>query len=145
MKVEVRESEFDPWQEVMTYQEEELQQRGKFGANAIFVGTMRGVNEGDEVTSMQLDYYPGMTQKHLQRIAQRALDEFEILDVMVLHRVGQVFPGDPIVCVAAWSVHRGAAYEANRFIMEDLKSKAPFWKKEKSEKKERWVEKNTPG
>lgn len=144
MKIEIRESDFDPWQEVKTYQEENLQ-RGKFGAAAIFIGTMRDMNEGDEVIAMQLDHYSEMTQKHLQQIAQHALDEFEIFDALILHRVGRVLPGDPIVCVAAWSAHRGAAYAANRFIMEDLKSRAPFWKKESLRGEERWVEKNTSG
>lgn len=143
MKIEIRESTFSPWQEVQAYQDEKLRKSGKFGATAIFIGTMRDVNEGDEVAAMQLDYYPGMTQKHLQQIAQSALEEFEIFDVLVLHRVGRVFPGEPIVCIAVWSAHRDAAYRANRFIMEDLKSKAPFWKKESLREKERWVERNT--
>ena len=144
MKVEIRESHFEPWQDAQAYQ----QQRavlGKYGATSMFVGTMRDKNQGDEVTSMQLEHYPEMTQKHLEQIAQHALDNFEILDVMMLHRVGQVLPGDPIVCVVVWSEHRAAAYDANRFIMEDLKSKTPIWKKEKLKGEQRWVEKNTPG
>ncbi len=143
MKIEIRKSTFDPWKEVQAYQDEELRKSGKFGATAIFIGTMRDMNEGNEVTAMRLDYYPEMAQKHLQQIVQSALQEFEVFDALVLHRIGQVFPGDPIVCVAVWSVHRDAAYQANRFIMEDLKSKAPFWKKESLRTRKRWVEKNT--
>lgn len=143
MKVEIREKMFNPWQEVTAYQEEHLGQKGKYGATTMFVGTMRDMNDGDEVSEMHLEHYPEMTLKHLEQIAQKALKKFEILDVLILHRVGQVFPNDPIVSVVVWSAHRAAAYEANRFIMEDLKSKAPFWKKENLKEQERWVEKNT--
>ena len=139
MKVEILDSIFDPWQEVKNYQERHLNKPGKFGATAIFVGTMRDFNAGDEVRSMYLEHYPEMTQKHLRQIAQEAADRWEILDVLLLHRTGQVFPNDPIVCVAVWSAHRAAAYEANRFIMEDLKSKTPIWKKEHLKIQERWV------
>ncbi len=143
MKVEIREKMFDPWHEALAHQEQHLGQQGKYGATTMFVGTMRDMNDGDEVSEMHLEHYPEMTQKHLEQIAQKALKKFEILDVLILHRVGQVFPNDPIVCVVVWSAHRAAAYEANRFIMEDLKSKAPFWKKENLKEQERWVEKNT--
>ena len=119
---------------------------GKHGAMTLFVGTMRDFNENDNVSSMTLEHYPEMTYKHLEKIAADALNNFDVLDVLVLHRVGEIFPNDPIVCVAVWSEHRAAAYDANRFIMEDLKAKAPFWKKETLEaENERWVEKNTPG
>ena len=145
MKVEIRDTMFNPWQEATAYQEQQLGQQGKYGATTMFVGTMRDMNEGNKVTTMYLEHYPDMTQKHLEEIAQSALNKFEILDVIILHRVGQVSPNDPIVCVVVWSAHRAAAYEANRFIMEDLKSKAPFWKKESLAEQERWVKKNTPG
>lgn len=145
MKVELLESTYDPWQEVKSYQAEKVEQRGKYGATTVFVGTMRDMNEGDEVSAMQLDHYPEMTKKHLEKLATNALDKFDILDVLILHRVGKVVPNDPIVCVAVWSEHRAAAYDANRYIMEDLKSKAPIWKKETLKKVERWVEKNTSG
>lgn len=144
MKVEIRDSQFDPWQEAKSYQDQ-LANKGKYGATTMFVGTMRDINEGDEVISMHLEHYSEMTKKHLEQIAQNTLDKFEILDVLILHRVGQVLPNDPIVCVVVWSAHRAAAYEANRFIMEDLKSNAPIWKKESLKEEQRWVEKNTPG
>ncbi len=148
MKVEIFDKSYDPWQEAQRYQKNYLEE-GKFGAMALFIGTMRDLNEGDGVASMTLEHYPEMTQKHLEKIAKDAMDKFDVLDVMLMHRVGQVFPSDPIVCVAVWSVHRATAYDANRFVIEDLKAKAPFWKKEilegEQENSMRWVEKNTPG
>ena len=144
MKVEIREKMFNPWTEVQSYQEQ-LGIRGKFGATTMFVGTMRDTNEGEEIMSMRLEHYPEMTLRHLEQIAQDALNKYEILDILILHRVGQVLPNDPIVCVAVWSEHRGAAYNANRYIMEDLKYNAPFWKKETLNDKDQWVKKNTPG
>lgn len=147
MKVEIYNKPYDPWQEAKGYQDDRLD-AGKYGAMALFIGTMRDLNEGDIVTSMTLEHYPAMTQKHMERIVKDVMDKFDLLDVMLMHRVGEVFPSDPIVCVAVWSEHRAAAYDANRFIMEDLKSKAAFWKKEtlvgKQNAKVRWVEKNTP-
>jgi len=94
---------------------------------------------------MHLEHYPGMTEAHLGQIAEAAMQRWEIQDVLLVHRTGEVAPNDPIVLVAVWSAHRAAAYEANRFIMEDLKSRAPFWKKETLEAGDRWVESNTPG
>ena len=143
MKVEIRETMFDPWQETQAYQMKHLGLSGKIGATVMFIGTMRDINNGDEVDSMHLEHYPEMTQKHLEQIAQEALQQFEIKDVLILHRIGEISPNDPIVCVTVWSAHRAAAYDANRFIMEDLKSIAPFWKKEFLKENERWVEKNT--
>jgi molybdopterin synthase catalytic subunit len=144
MKVEVRAEGFDPWMEVSRYQSETLR-RGSHGALTTFVGTMRDFNEGTEVQSMFLEHYPGMTEDYLQRISEEALERWEILDVLLIHRVGEVSPGDPIVLVAVWSAHRAAAFEACRFLIEDLKTRAPFWKKETLEGGARWVEKNTAG
>ncbi len=147
MKVEILNKVYDPWQKARLYQDEHLK-KGKYGAMTLFIGTMRDINEGDDVTSMTLEHYPEMTQKHLEQIAEDAIKKFDVIDVLLMHRVGKVFPNDPIVCVAVWSAHRAAAYDANRFIMEDLKVKAPFWKKETivndDETKQRWVEKNSP-
>ena len=139
MKIEVRDTAFDPWREVRDYQEQCLKKPGKFGATAVFVGTMRDFNAGEAVDTMHLEHYPEMTQKHLQQIAQEAARRWELLGVLLLHRTGQVFPNDPIVCVATWSAHRAAAYAANRFIMEDLKSKSPIWKKEHLPGRQRWL------
>jgi molybdopterin synthase catalytic subunit len=145
MKIDIRTAPFDPWQEVAQYQQGAPDRAGKYGATAVFVGTMRDFNERERVAAMTLEYYPSMTQKHLQRIATQALVHWDLLDVLIIHRTGEILPNDPIVLVAVWSAHRAAAYDANRFIMEDLKSKAPFWKKEVLPEGGRWVERNTPG
>ena len=143
MTVAVRDQAFDPWRELADY--EARQTAGAYGATAVFVGHMRDFNEGDEVRGMTLEHYPGMTERHLQAICDRAAGKWDLLDTLVVHRVGDLAPGDPIVLVAVWSAHRKDAFEASRFIMEDLKSEAPFWKKERTEAGDRWVEKNTPG
>lgn len=136
---------FDPWRELATYQEQHLTS-GHFGATATFVGTMRDFNEGDEVTGMTLQHYPGMTEAQLQLIVNEAHVKWPLDDVLIVHRVGVIEPGDPIVLVACWSAHRAAAFDACRHLMEALKSRAPFWKKETLEDQSyRWVEKNTDG
>ena len=144
MKIEIRTDAFDPWFEVQSYQDE-LEIQGKYGATALFVGTMRDFNEGDAVRAMTLEHYPGMTEKYLEQISAQAAERWDILDSLILHRVGPLYPNDPIVLVAVWSAHRGAAFDAARYLMEELKSKAPFWKKESLEDGARWVEANTPG
>ncbi|PCI70244.1 MAG: molybdopterin converting factor [Piscirickettsiaceae bacterium] len=141
---------FDPWHELSTFQLE-MRRDGEFGACANFIGTMRDMNDGDLVSGMELEHYPGMTEKHLDKIVQDAKEQWDLLETLVIHRVGKLLPNDPIVLVAVWSAHRKDAFEASRFIMEDLKSKAPFWKKEsvsgsgQQAEKNRWVEKNTSG
>lgn len=144
MKIEIFATEFDPWHWAKAYQEE-INLTGKFGATTVFIGTMRDMNEGDHVESMWLEHYAGMTEKHLEKIANQAIAHYGLHDVAIAHRIGEIKPNDSIVCVVVWSSHRKEAYEANRMIMEDLKSQAPFWKKEQIEKGDRWVEKNTPG
>lgn len=145
MKIELFSEPFDPWQWVKAYQDEQAQLHHNFGATTVFIGTMRDFNEGDDVQSMHLEHYPGMTEKSLETIMQDASTEWDLLDICIAHRIGTVYPGDPIVCVAVWSAHRKEAYEANRLIMEKLKSTAPFWKKEQLNEEARWVEKNTKG
>ncbi len=140
MKVEIRERAFDPWTEVAAFQAS----LASFGATAVFTGTMRDISGSAKVNRMMLEHYPGMTEKHLNDICRRAGERWDIIDALLIHRVGDIYPGDPIVLVAVWAAHRKDSYEANRFIMEDLKSKAPFWKKEILDEGERWVEKNTP-
>jgi molybdopterin synthase catalytic subunit len=143
MAIGIIDGPFDPWQRLADYQRQLPQ--GQYGATAVFVGTMRDFNEGDDVDSMLLEHYPGMTEKYLQQICEKAAERWSILDSLVLHRVGPIQPNDPIVLVAVWSVHRVDAYEANRFLMDELKSRAPFWKKESTLDGGRWVEHNTPG
>jgi molybdopterin synthase catalytic subunit len=117
----------------------------QYGATAIFIGTMRDFNEGEAVRGMTLEHYPRMTERHLQRIVEQACADWSLLDALVIHRVGELQPNDPIVLVAVWSAHRAAAFAACQFIMEELKSKAPFWKREDTVAGSRWVEHNTPG
>lgn len=144
MKIEVIEGIFDPYEELKKYQQA-MGQRGQYGAAASFIGTMRDFNEGARIERMTLEHYPGMTEKHLREICNTAGKKWVLLDVLVIHRVGPIEVGEPIVLVAVWSAHRGDAFDACRFIMEDLKHSAPFWKKEKLQNGERWVEKNTDG
>ncbi len=144
MRIEVVESAFDPLQEVATHQASLPD--GRFGAMAMFVGTMREFNEGDAVTSMTLEHYPEMTQQHLTGLARGLCDTHELTDLLMVHRVGEIHPGESIVLVAVWSEHRAAAFEACESMVEDLKSRAPFWKKEQLVAGDsRWVEHNTAG
>ncbi len=144
MTVILCESEFSPYAEVDAYQQQAMQEKaGEFGATSVFVGTMRDLNLGDEVTQMALEYYPGMTERRLEQIVAEAQSRWNLLDVLVIHRVGEIKPGDTIVLIAVWTQHRGAAFEACRHIIEELKHTAPFWKKETIKDGERWVESNT--
>ena len=110
------------------------------GAIASFVGLARDLNEGCGVAAMTLEHYPGMTEKALTALVEEARSRWTLLDVTVIHRVGRMLPGDPIVLVAVASQHRGEAFAACEFIMDYLKTRAPFWKKEETPEGERWVE-----
>ncbi len=146
MRISITSDPIEPWTLLHEFEQQSHLQQGKFGATAVFIGTMRDINEQQQVSSMTLEHYPGMTEKFLQTLADEALQKWQLQDVLIVHRVGQVAPADTIVVVAVWSAHRAHAYEANRHIMEALKSRAPFWKKEQLANGElRWVEKNTPG
>jgi molybdopterin synthase catalytic subunit len=140
-------AEFKPYQELEAYQVQQKNKlAGKQGAANIFVGTMRDFNAGEEVQGMTLEHYPVMTEKQLEKIVSEAKEQWSLLDTLVIHRVGDVFPDDVLVLVVVWSVHRGAAFDACRFIMEALKSRAPFWKQEiLKDGSRRWVDKNTDG
>lgn len=145
MAIKITTEDFNPWQEVQDYQAA-ANMAGKFGATCVFIGTMRDFNEGDEVQGMTLEHYPGMTEKQLASILDEACTEWAVLDILVIHKVGDIFPNQPIVLVAVWTTHRGDAFDACRYIMEALKSKAPFWKKELlSTEKSRWVDNNSDG
>lgn len=142
MLIEIKDYAFEPYQRLQDYQKE-AGFAGKFGATAIFVGSMREFNQGDDVAGMLLEHYPGMTEKYLNKISEEAANKWDILDSLIVHRVGEMLPNDPIVLVAVWSAHRAAAFDASRYLMEELKSRAPFWKKESLASNDRWVEKNT--
>ena len=144
MAVRVRDVAFDPRAEEREHAAS--LPVGAFGATASFVGTMRDVNEGDGVSAMVLEHYPGMTERELDAIVAEARARWDIVDALVVHRVGEILPGEPIVLTAVWSAHRAAAFDACRFLMEALKSRAPFWKEETlATGGSRWVERNTPG
>ena len=104
--------------------------RKDVGATAVFIGTLRDLNEGLAVTDLTLEHYPGMTESMLHDILAQAQRKFDILDAMVIHRVGKIRLAEDIVMVAVQSAHRGAAFAACEFIMDFLKTQAPFWKKE---------------
>jgi molybdopterin synthase catalytic subunit len=112
----------------------------RVGAVASFVGIVRDVNDDARVQSLTLEHYPGMTEKALEAIVGEAHARFDIYDVLVVHRVGTLQPTDPIVLVVVTSAHRGDAFDACRFVMDYLKTRAPFWKKERTPEGERWVE-----
>ena len=144
MRVEIRPRPFAPWQEVSRYQQSCLAP-GSFGACAAFVGTMRDFSQGEQVDGMALEHYAGMTERQLTRLTDEAVRRHRLIDALLLHRIGDLRPNDPIVLVAAWSAHRDEAFKGCREIMEALKTRATFWKKETLPGGERWVEKNTPG
>jgi molybdopterin synthase catalytic subunit len=112
----------------------------KIGAIASFIGLVRDVNDGDSIRGMTLEHYPGMTEKALERIVAEAMSRWDVIDVLVVHRVGQLMPLDQIVLVVVTGAHRGAAFAACEFVMDYLKTQAPFWKKEHMPGGDRWVE-----
>jgi len=112
----------------------------KIGAVASFIGVCRDVNDGDAVTKMTLEHYPGMTEKALEKIVAEAKARWDLMEVLVVHRVGELKPTDQIVLVVVTGAHRGEAFAACGFIMDYLKTRAPFWKKEETPQGARWVE-----
>lgn len=110
------------------------------GAVVNFVGLVRDRNDGQQVRTMELEHYPGMTEKSLQMIAEQARQRWNLIDGLIIHRVGLLQPLDQIVMVAAASAHRGDAFAACEFMMDYLKTEAPFWKKESTPEGERWVD-----
>ena len=134
--VRVQEADFDISAEVAALRA----QNPKVGAVACFVGTVRDLNEGSAVQTMELEHYPGMTEKSLEAIARHARERWPGSDVLIVHRVGRLKPLDQIVLVATTAMHRAEAFESCAFVMDYLKTQAPFWKKEKTEAGERWVD-----
>lgn len=139
MRVAVRGEPFDPFAEITAYLKAHPEHAGKYGASAIFIGTLRDLNEGREVADMTLEHYPGMTDRYLERIAREAEQRWEIVDGLVIHRYGRLTLSEPIVLVAIWSAHRHNAFEACRYIIDILKTKAPFWKQERTDQGLHWV------
>jgi len=117
-----------------------LAERDEDGAVVTFTGKVRNHNLGDSVRALTLEHYPGMTEKTLADIVQQARDGWPLGRVTVVHRIGELWPGDEIVFVGVTSVHRGSAFAAGEYIMDYLKTRAPFWKREATEEGDRWVE-----
>ena len=110
------------------------------GAVCSFVGTVRDRSEGSGVSAMELEHYPGMTERAIEAMVDSAFKRFDIRGVRVIHRVGLLQPGDQIVLVAVTSAHRGQSYQACEYLMDYLKTQAPFWKKETTPEGARWVD-----
>ena len=139
MTVRVQTADFDAGTELS-----ELRlKRPDTGAVVSFVGQVRDLNEGDNVSSLTLEHYPTMTEKALETIIEKAKSNWDIFDALVIHRVGTLRPTEQIVLVAVTSAHRGEAFKACEFIMDYLKTEAPFWKKEQGAFGERWIEAKT--
>ena len=136
MAVRVQEADFDIGAEIAALR------RGDpaIGAIASFIGLVRDRNDGDAVSGMTLEHYPGMTEKALTGIVAEAKKRWDIIDALVIHRVGELKPLDQIVLVVVTGAHRSAAFDACEFIMDYLKTQAPFWKKEQTTQGARWVE-----
>jgi molybdopterin synthase catalytic subunit len=136
MPVRVQTGDFDIGEEIARLR---VGDRG-VGAIASFIGTVRDVNDATTITGLTLEHYPGMTEAALDEIVAEARQRFDIRDALVVHRVGALAPGDQIVLVVVTGAHRGAAFDACEFVMDWLKTRAPFWKKERLPDGERWVE-----
>ncbi len=126
MSVRVQSADFDISAEIAALTGE----RTDIGAIVTFTGTVRGTAGNAPITSMTLEHYPGMTEAELARVESEALERWPLTGSLIVHRVGELFPGDNIVLVITASAHRHAAFEAAEFLMDYLKSRAPFWKKE---------------
>ena len=110
------------------------------GALASFVGTVRDLNDGDAVAELELEHYPGMTEKSLRGMAEEAARRWPLQGAVIIHRVGRLLPGEQIVLVVCASAHRQAALDACAFLMDYLKTRAPFWKREQTPAGARWVD-----
>lgn len=132
--IRVQEESFDPYAELERF----TKKRPNVGAVASFVGLVR--DEGDKVDALILDHYPGFTEKEIKRIETEARGRFDVADTLVIHRYGRMIPGEVIVLVAASALHRKDALEAVEFLMDYLKTEAPFWKRELGPDGEKWIE-----
>lgn len=136
MTVRVQPEDFDVGAEINAMR----RSNPNIGAVVSFVGQVRDLNDGDNVAALTLEHYPGMTEKSLARIIEQAQARWAITDALIIHRVGELKPLDQIVLVLVASAHRKDAFLACEFIMDFLKTEAPFWKKEQTPTGERWVE-----
>jgi len=136
MTVRIQSADFDVGAEIAKLRRD----NPRIGAVASFVGVVRDVNDGDPIAAMTLEHYPGMTERSIEEIVTQARGRWQVMDALVVHRVGTLKPLDQIVLVVVTSGHRGEAFAACEFIMDYLKTRAPFWKKEATAKGDRWVD-----
>ena len=134
--VHIQTEDFDLSQEVQTLRSG----IADIGAVCVFVGTVRDRNDGDDVSTLELEHYPGMTEKSIEQMLNEAQQRFDIISAKVIHRVGILNPLDQIVLVAVTSAHRGQSFQACEFLIDYLKTQAPFWKKEQTPNGARWVD-----
>ena len=135
-RVSIQTQDFDLSDEVNALR----RQDARVGAVCTFVGTVRDRNDGQSVSTLELEHYPGMTEKAIEAMITEAFNRFDILGARVVHRVGLLQPLDQIVLVAVTSAHRGESFQACEFLMDYLKTQAPFWKKEQTPEGARWVD-----
>ena len=135
-RVSIQSADFDLTQEIAALRAADL----GVGAVASFIGTMRNHNDGSPVSAMELEHYPGMTERAIEAMIDEAVKRFALHAVRVVHRVGSLQPGDQIVLVAVSATHRGQAFQGCEFLMDYLKTQAPFWKKEATPEGARWVD-----
>ena len=134
--IRIQEQDFDLTTEVKALRKGD----SRVGAVVNFVGTVRDINDGSQVREMTLEHYPGMTEKSLEEIIKQARSRWDLYKTLVIHRVGPLLPEDQIVLVVVTSAHRGEAFAACEFIMDYLKTAAPFWKKEETPEGSKWVD-----
>ncbi len=134
--VRIQSEDFDAGREIAALRRD----NPGIGAIASFIGVVREINDGDKVAAMTLEHYPGMTEKSIAAIIEQAKSRWRIFDALVIHRIGRLKPLDQIVLVVVTGSHRGDAFAACEFIMDYLKTRAPFWKKEETPAGARWVE-----
>ena len=135
-RVSIQAADFDLTQEIAALRQADL----GVGAVASFIGTMRNVNDGLGVSAMELEHYPGMTESAIENMIDEAVQRFKLHAVRVVHRIGKLLPGEQIVLVAVTAAHRSAAFQGCEFLMDYLKTQAPFWKKETTAEGARWVD-----
>ena len=136
MTVRVQREDFDAGREIARLREGDP----KIGAVAAFIGVARDLNDGEAVDTLTLEHYPGMTESALEDICAQARRRWDVIDILVIHRVGELRPTDQIVLVIVTGRHRGEAFAACEFVMDYLKTEAPFWKKETTPSGARWVD-----
>jgi len=136
MPIRVQTEDFDLSAEIKQLRQGDA----RVGAVAAFIGTVRDLNEGAEISKMTLEHYPGMTEKSLEEIIDQAKARWDIYEVLIIHRIGPLDIEDQIVLVAVTSAHRGEAFASCEFVMDYLKTLAPFWKKEDTPEGARWVD-----